>query len=152
MKVEAHIIINANKTAVWTAITNIRHFAEMTSSVKKIEILNETAKGLIGLKWRETRMYFGRPAAIDKWISDAIENKYYTCRAEMEGFIFLTSLTISENNGKTMLTSAHETRTKGFVAKMKTIPMFFFRGVLKKAILQDLKDIKTAIERNQGFS
>jgi hypothetical protein len=91
-------------------------------------------------------MYFGKPTAIDKWITDAIENKCYTTRAEMDGFIFLTTLTISENGDGIKLTSSHETKSQGIIAKIKALPMIFFRGMLKKAILQDLKDIKNAVE------
>jgi carbon monoxide dehydrogenase subunit G len=146
MIVEAQITINSNKAAVWTAITNIRDAAEIISGVEKIEILNEPLNGLVGLKWRETRMYFGEPAAIDKWITDTIENKLYKTRAEMDGFIFLTTMTLSESGDNTRLASSHETKSQGIIAKIKSLPMIFFRGTLKKAILQDLNDIKTAVE------
>jgi hypothetical protein len=147
MVVEAQITTNRNKTAVWTTITDIRHAAEIISGVEKIEILNEPVNGLVGLKWRETRIYFGKPAAIDKWITDAVENKFYKTRAEMDGFIFLTTMTISEYGDSIRLTSSHETKSQGVIAKIKSLPMVFFRGMLKKAILQDLHDIKTAVER-----
>ena len=146
MTVEEQITINGNKTAVWTAITDIRHAAKIISGIEKIEILNEPENGLAGLKWRETRMYFGKPSAIDKWITDAVENKFYQTRAEMDGFIFLTTMTVSGGEGITVLTSSHETRSQGIMAKIKSLPMIFFRGMLKKAILKDLNDIKTAVE------
>ena len=146
MTVEAQITINSNKTAVWTAITNIREAAEIISGIEKIEILSEPVNGLVGLKWRETRMYFGEPAAVDKWITDAIENTFYTTRAEMDGFIFITTMTISESGDNIRLTSSHETQSQGIIAKIKSLPMIFFRGTLKKSILQDLNDIKTAVE------
>jgi carbon monoxide dehydrogenase subunit G len=146
MTVEAQVTINSNKTEVWTAITNIRHAAEIISGVEKIEILNEPVNGLVGLKWRETRMYFGKPTAIDKWITDATENNFYKTRAEIEGFIFLTTMTISDSGYNIRLTSSHETKSQGLIAKIKSLLMIFFRGMLKKAILQDLNDIKTAVE------
>jgi carbon monoxide dehydrogenase subunit G len=146
MIVEAHLTINANKQAVWTAITNIRNASEIISGVEKIEILNEPIKGLVGLKWRETRMYFGKSSSIDKWITDVVENTFYKTRAEMDGFIFLTTMTISENGGNISLTSSHETKSQGIMAKIKSIPMIFFKGMLKKAILKDLNDIKIAVE------
>lgn len=93
-------------------------------------------------------MYFGKPATIEKWIIDANENKFYKTRAEMDGFIFLTTMAISESGDNIRLTSSHETQSQGLVAKIKSVPMIFFRGVLKKAILQDLNDIKAAVEHN----
>jgi hypothetical protein len=93
-------------------------------------------------------MYFGKPAAIDKWIVEATENEYYKTRAEMDGFIFETTLSVhGENEGSTRLTSIHEYQAEGFLPKLKSLPMIFFKGALKKAIQQDLDDIKAAIER-----
>lgn len=146
MTVEENITINKNKTEVWTAITDIRHAAKIINGIEKIEILNEPENALIGLKWRETRMYFDKPSAIDKWITDAVENKFYKTRAEMDGFIFLTTISISENGDKVILTSSHETKSQGIIAKIKSLPMVLFKGMLKKAILQDLNDIKAAVE------
>lgn len=151
MIVEAQVIINSDATAVWTAISNIRNAAQIISGIEKIEILHEPVTGLVGLKWRETRIYFGKPTAIDKWISDASENKFYKTKAEMDGFIFTTTMTVSESGDKIRLTSSHETKPQGIVAKIKSLPMFFFRGMLKKAILQDLNDIKTAVEHKSKF-
>ena len=147
MIVEAQVTINGSKAAVWAAITNFRNAAEIISGIEKIEILNEPANGLAGLKWRETRMYFGKPAAVEKWIFDAVENEFYKTKAEMDGFIFLTTVTIAENSGSIKLSSSHETQPQGIIAKMKSLPMVFFRSILKKAILQDLNDIKSAVEQ-----
>jgi len=92
-------------------------------------------------------MYFGKPASIDKWITDTSVNKFYKTRAESDGFVFITTMSISESDKGIILTSTHETKTIGFVAKLKSLPMIFFKGMLKKAILSDLNDYKTAIEK-----
>lgn len=146
MIVEEHVTINKNKTEVWAAITDIRHASKIISAIEKVEILNEPENGLVGLKWRETRMYFGKPSAIDKWITDAVENKFYKTKAEMDGFIFLTTLSISESGDNIILTSTHETKSQGIIAKIKSLPMIFFKGILRRAILKDLNDIMTAVE------
>lgn len=146
MIVEEQIIINKNKTAVWAAITDIRYSAKIISGIEKIEILQEPENGLVGLKWRETRMYFGKSSAIDKCIIDAVENEFYETKAEMDGFIFLTTMTVSGSDDNVILTGSHETKSQGIIAKIKSLPMIFFRGMLKKAILKDLNDIKAAVE------
>lgn len=146
MKVEAQIAINGSQAAVWKTIADIRNAAAIVSGIEKVEVLHEPAQGFAGLKWRETRLYFGSLAAIDKWITEAEENRFYKTRAEMDGFVFITTLTLSEEGGNTKVTSSHETIAQGLVAKLKSLPMVFFRGVLKKAILQDLLDYKSAIE------
>ena len=77
MIVEAQVTINASKAAVWAAITNIENAAEIISGIKKIEVVERPASGLVGLRWRETRMLFDKPATVEKWITDAAENEFY---------------------------------------------------------------------------
>jgi hypothetical protein len=55
---------------------------------------------------------------------------------------------ISEGRGGLTLTSSHESRPRGIAARVMSIPMgLFFKGVVRKAVLQDLNDIKSAVER-----
>ena len=147
MIAEAQVTINASKAAVWAAITDIEHAAEIISGIEKIEVLEKPAKGLVGLKWRETRMLFGEPTAVEKWITEASEHEFYKTRAEDRGVAYLTTMRISENSGSVVLTSSHDSKPQGFVARLMSIPMVFFKGVAKKALLQDLNDIKAAVEK-----
>ncbi len=146
MIVEASVTITGSKAAVWAVMANIEHAAEIISGIEKIEVVERPATGLVGLKWKETRMLFGKPATVEKWITAAKENAFYTTRAEDGGFVFLTTNRISESGGVVTLTGTHETKPQGFVARLKSLPMVFFKGMIKKAILQDLSDIKTAVE------
>jgi hypothetical protein len=147
MLVEAQVIINGSKAAIWTAITNIENAAEIISGIENIEIVEKPANGLVGLKWRETRLLFGKPATVEKWITDAVENEFYKTRAEDSGFVFLTTMRILERNGSMTLLSAHDSKPQGIVATLKALPMVLFKGVVKKAILQDLNDLKSAVEQ-----
>jgi hypothetical protein len=46
------------------------------------------------------------------------------------------------------LTSSHDSQPQGIVARLLSIPMgLLFKGVAKKALLQDLNDIKSAVEK-----
>ena len=148
MIVEAQVTINGSKAAIWAAITNIKNASEIISGIENIEVLEKPANGLVGLRWRETRMLFGKPATAEKWITDAAENEFYKTRAEDGGFVFLTTMSISESSDGMTLTSCHETKPQGIVARLMSIPMgLLFKGVAKKALLQDLNDIKSAVEQ-----
>jgi hypothetical protein len=147
MIVEAEVTINGSKAAIWAAITNIENASETISGIENIEVLEKPANGLVGLRWRETRMLFGKPATVEKWITDAAENVFYKTRAESDGFVFLSTMSISGSSGGMTLTSSHDSKPQGIVAKLKSIPMVLFKGVVKKALLQDLNDIKSAVER-----
>lgn len=152
MIVDAQVPINGPRAAVWAAITDIENAAEIIRGIESIEILERPASGLVGLKWRETRMLFGKPASVEKWITDAAENEFYETRAESDGFVFLSTTRISESDGGITLASSHETRPQGIVAKVKALPMFLFKGVVRKALLQDLNDIKSAVEHGRSVA
>ena len=149
MLVETQVTIHGSKAAIWAAITNIENAAEFISGIDKIEVLDKPADGLIGLKWRETRMLFGKPATADKWITNAAENAFYDTRAESDGFIFLSTMRISEGAGGMTLTTVHDSQPQSIGAKIMSIPMgLFFKGVARKALLQDLNDIKCFVEKS----
>ena len=147
MIVEVQVTIKGSRTAVWNAITNIENAAEFISGIEKIEVVEKPATGLVGFKWRETRMYFGKPATVEIWITDAVENEYYKTRAESDGYLFLSTMNISESSNGITLTSTHDYKPQSSVAKLKSISMFLFRGMIKKILQQDLNDIKSAVER-----
>src|SRR5262245_27544779 len=152
MVVEAQVTINGSRAAVWAAMTNIENASETLSGIENIELLEKPANGIIGLRWRETRMYFGKPATVEKWITDAVENEFYETRAESDGFLFVSTMSISESSGGVTLTSSHDSKPQGIVAKLKSTPMFLFKGVIKKALLQDLNDIKSAVEQERSIA
>lgn len=147
MKVTVSLAVNASQQAVWNIITDIRHAADYMGGIEKTEIVHQPAAGINGLRWQETRIYFGKPATVEKWITEAVGNKYYKTRAEADGFLFETTMTIEEAGEGVNLISTHETKAQGFVARLKSLPMIFFKGMLKKAILKDLQDIKAAAEK-----
>jgi uncharacterized protein YndB with AHSA1/START domain len=152
MVVEAQVTISASKAAVWAAITNIENAAEIISGIENIEVLEKPASGLVGLRWRETRILFGKPATVEKWITDAAENEFYKTKAEDGGFVFLTTKRLTETSGGMTLTESHESQPQTIAAKLQIPMLFLFRGVIKKALLQDLSDIKAAVEQERTMA
>lgn len=147
MVVDVAVTINGSRAAVWAAIANIEKSPETIRGIQRIEVVEKPAKGLVGLKWKETRMLFGKPATVEKWITDAAENEFYKTRAESDGYIFLSTMSIAEGHDGITLTSSHVTKPQSIVARLSTPMMFLFKGVARKALLQDLNDIKSAVER-----
>ena len=152
MIVEAQVTINGSKAAIWAAITDIENASETISGIENIEVLEKPAHGLVGLRWRETRMYFGKPATVEKRITDAAENEFYKTRAESDGFVFLSTMSISESSGGVTLTSSHDSKPQGIVARLQSLPMFLFKGVVKKALVQDLNDYKSTVEQERSIA
>ncbi|PJZ51891.1 SRPBCC family protein [Leptospira adleri] len=147
MIVEAQVTINAPIAKVWATMTNIENAAGIISGIQRIDLVERPADGLLGFKWRETRIFFGKPATIEKWITEAKENEFYTTRAEDGGFVFLTTNRISMGGAGITLKGIHQTLPQGFAARLKALPLVLFKTTIKKAIMQDLNDIKSAVER-----
>lgn len=148
MLVEAHLAIRASKADLWSAITDVAHAADLIRGIEKIELVETPANGLVGLRWKETRILFDKPATVEKWITGAVEGESYTTRAESDGFVFLTTMRISGDEPDLTLTSSHDSLPQTFGAKLSSIPMaLFFRGVIRKHIPADLEDYKAAAAR-----
>ena len=153
MIVEAHVTINGTRAAIWAAITNIENAADTISGIEKIEVLDKPENGVVGLKWRETRILFGDAATVEKWVTDAAETEFYKTRAEAQGFAYLCTKRISEGSGGMTLTESHESRPQTLAARFMLIPMsLLFKGAIRKALLQDLNDIKAAVEREGSIA
>jgi carbon monoxide dehydrogenase subunit G len=116
MIVEVQVTIAGSKEAVWAKITDIENASKTISSIEKVEVLERPAKGLVGLKWRETRKLFGKTATEVMWITDAVENKFYMTRAESHGFIYECTFRITEQDGRSSLTMTHDSKPQGFTA------------------------------------
>ncbi|WP_028104295.1 SRPBCC family protein [Pseudoduganella violaceinigra] len=148
MLVEAQLTINGTKAETWAAVADIEHAAQIVSGIEKIEIIEKPPTGLVGLRWRETRILFGEPATVEKWVTEAAENEFYRTRAEDKGFVFLTTIRLEEGSGGTRVSSSHDSLPQTLAARLQAIPMaLFFKGAIRKAIMQDLADIKAAVER-----
>lgn len=143
MKITVEIEINAPKENVWAIITDIENSVETISGIDKIEIIHQPDNTVIGLKWKETRTIFGKPATETMWITEANENDYYKTRAESNGAIYQTILKLTAIENVTTLTmefSSKAVSTKGKI--MAFIFSALLKRSMKKLIYQDLVDIK----------
>ena len=149
MVIDLTILVEAPKEAVWEVITNIENSHNTIKAIEKLEILERPSSGIVGLKWRETRTMFGKSATEVMWITEATPNNSYKVRAESHGAIYVTTFALSDQNGLSQLSMRFEIAPQTFVAKlMWATTGVFFKGATKKALMQDLADIKAAVERD----
>ncbi|MCB0639624.1 MAG: SRPBCC family protein [Lewinella sp.] len=147
MNIQVQVPINASKADIWAAITNIRGAVDRVSGIEQVEILEEPADGLIGLKWRETRTLFGKTATEIMWITEAEPEAYYLTRAESHGAIYISEMAIVEEGGQNFLRMAFQGEGQTFMAKlMSTLMGPLVKGATRKAMEQDLLDIKQSLE------
>jgi hypothetical protein len=147
MTVEAQVTINGTLESVWAVMADIENSAQILTGVEKIEILERPPHGIRGLKWRETRMLFGKPATVEKVIIAGAESEFFSTESKEGGFVFSTTSLIREREDGILLRSTHQTIPQDFISTLKALPMIFFKGMIQKAILQDLNDIKAAVEQ-----
>ena len=146
MKIQVNITIDDTKENIWKVITDIEGSVNNIKGIEKIEILENDGDKFLGLKWRETRTMFGQTATEVMWITEAVENEYYLTRAESHGAIYKTELRLTKNGKSTNLIMIFTAELVTFKAKLMSIMGFLFIGATRKALNEDLKDIKKAVE------
>ncbi len=147
MKLSVQVPIQARKEAIWKVITDIDRAPERISGIEKVKVLERPEGGLVGLKWEETRKMFGREASETMWITDAKENEFYETRAENHGAVYKSGMYIREEGGQTFLKMEFGSEATSFFSRiMAAIMTPFFKGATQKMMLQDLEDIKKAVE------
>lgn len=146
MVVSQEVRIHGTKAAVWSAVTEVDRWPEIIRGVRQIEVVARPESGVLGLRWKETRLLFDQPETVEKVVTESVEGVVLTTRAEQDGFVFTTTHRWADHGNEVVLTSVHETKPQTFVARLKSLPLVFFRGVLRKAILDDLMDIKHSVE------
>lgn len=147
MEVSVKLAINATKEAVWSVISDIENSAQTIRGIETIEVLEKPAHGLVGLKWREKRIMFGKEAYETMWVTEAEENSHYQTRAESHGAVYISRLSIEENGDGCILSMGFKGEAQTLGAKISDI---IFSGMMKKstekALYEDLEDIKKVAE------
>jgi len=147
MELSASINIERPVEDVWKAIIDFENCSNYIESIIKLDIIDQPKDTLIGFKWKETRVMFGKEATETMWITDYTENEYYQTRAESHGSIYTSRLSIVPVGEDTQLTMSFSGQAQTFTAKLlSSIMGFMVKGAMKKAILKDLTDIKMHLE------
>jgi len=149
MKIQVAIDIHAEPQKVWKTITDVNSWQSMIRGIEKIEVLKQPEKGLIGLKWKETRILFGKSATEIMWVTAVEPGKGYTVNAESHGARYITEISIEQKTDCCRLTQEFQSIPQTLGAK---ILGFIFGTMMKKSIIKglesDLADIKAAIENS----
>lgn len=148
MKVSTDIFIDQPVEKVWQAITDIENCQAMISAIIGLDVLYKPDNQFVGLKWKETRLMFGKEATETMWVTDAVENKYYQTRAESHGSIYISKLSVEEKGHGTLLTMGFTGQAQSLVMKMLSLLMTpFMKKPMVKMLDQDLQDIKAFLEQ-----
>lgn len=147
MKLFTSVEIEKPREDVWKAIIDFNNCPNFIESIVNLEIIDQPNDTLVGFKWKETRVMFGKEATETMWITNYVENEYYQTKAESHGSIYISKLTLEQDGGNTKLTMSFMAEPQSFFAKMFSFCLgSMMKGSMKKALLKDLNDIKIHLE------
>jgi uncharacterized membrane protein len=147
MRISVSVGIDAPRRVVWSLVTDIENAAASLSGVESVEVLERPERGLIGLKWRETRKFLGTSATETMWVTAAEEGAWYATEARSHGSIFQTVLRLDEAAGGTRLEMEFSARATTFAARMLSLLFGPFVGrSVRRALVRDLQDLRAAAE------
>lgn len=143
--------IDAPRERVWNLITDIDRWADTISGIVDIEIIDRPESGIIGLKWREKRVLFGKEAVETMWISAAETHRWYETTAKNHGAVYSTRISLDDSangaNDNVVLTMTFSAQPTTLVARLMSVVSFMFNGTLRKMLQKDLEDIRLTAER-----
>jgi carbon monoxide dehydrogenase subunit G len=148
MNIGASVQIDATREKVWRLVTDFDNWADTISGILSVEVIDQPPAGIVGLKWREERMMFGKNAFETMWISAAESGHWYETTAENHGAIYTTRVSVDDSNGKTELTMQFSARPVSIAAKAMSLMSFMFNGTIRKMLQQDLEDVRQAAEKS----
>ena len=146
MVVSGEVRIEGTRVAVWSVVSDVDRWAKIIKGVKQIEVIACPTVGISGLRWKETRLLFDKPETVEKRVTESTEQEFFTTRAEQDGFLFTATLRLTDQGSGVLLTSSHRTAPQTMAARWRSLPLFLFKGLIRKALLEDLTDIKEAVE------
>jgi uncharacterized membrane protein len=148
MGITVETIIDAPVHSVWSAVTDIPNSANIIRGVEKVEVLDEGKDGLVGFRWKETRTMYGKTAEETMTITESAKNSHYITEARSHGSVYTSRISVRETDGKTRLAMDMTTAPVSLSAKILWFTLgFLFSGATRKALQQDLEDIKDFVEK-----
>ena len=151
MSISASTVIHTSQDNIWKIVTDIENAEKNISAISKINILEKPESGLVGLKWEETRIMFGKEATETMWITEAKDNEWYETMAHNCGCIYKSRVQLESLSEGVKLTMTFQSTPQTFMAKLMSPLGILFSGMIRKAFEQDLRELKEKLEKMDGY-
>ena len=112
--------IEAPIALVFSRISNVHRFAEVSEDILEIEFLSEITDG-VGTRFRETRNMNGREATTELEITELVENERVRFVSDAGGTIWDTVMTVTPDGEATRLDMAMDARPYKLMARFVNI-------------------------------
>ncbi|WP_168627213.1 SRPBCC family protein [Cryobacterium sp. BB307] len=146
MKTQDSISINANRARVFGVFCDLENAAANIGAITKVEVLTGASQLNVGTKWRETRTMFGKEATEEMWVTAYEQDVSYVAEAESRGAHYRTEYRFTPEGSGTRVDMTFEGVPLTFGARLSGIIGTLFVGAAKKALHQDLVDLKRVCE------
>jgi len=146
MKVAVEETFAAPIEKVYEVLSDIAHAEERIAGIEKLEILSDVTSG-VGLRWRETRVMFGKEATEEMEMVQCDPPNFYRVEAASHGMEYVSEYSFRAlDEGSTQVSLVFSGDPISFMAKLMTPIGILFQGATRKALQQDLIDLRSAIE------
>lgn len=146
MKITDTIHIDAPVERVFEIFGDLDNAAANLSGIIKLEILEGSAQLSPGTKWRETRVFAGKEATEEMWVTAYEQDDSYSVDAESHGTHYRSVYRFTPSHGGTRVDYNFTATPLTFGARVMSVVGLLFRGVMKKALTQDHHDLKVLCE------
>jgi len=137
--------IDAPPEDVWAHLVDIERYPELISGIKGVEKQTEGPVG-VGTRFRETRVMFGKEATEEMEFAAVDPPRSFELVAESHGARHLTTTSLAPESGGTRVEMTFETTPVKLLAKLMMPLSGLMLKSCRKAMEQDLADVKAAIE------
>ena len=134
--------IKAPIDLVFSRISDVHSFAEVSDDILNIEFLSETTHG-VGTRFKETRNMSGREATTELELTEFVENERVRFVSDAGGTIWDTVMAVTPNGEYTQLEMNMDARPYKFVARIMNIVI---KGMVTKAVTKDMDNLKAWCE------
>lgn len=144
MKIVIEKSFNVGKKDLMEFMSEPKKLEGVVSGIASVEILSNAMKGG-GVKWRETRVMFGKEATEDMWISKYdVNGGLMHIEAASHGVEYLTTYNFRETDGGVDMKMVFAGKPVTLFAKIMTPLAYLFKGTTKKLLEADLEEIERA--------
>ena len=143
--VEVQTTVTAPPERVFRIATDLENIAETMSGIDSAEVLTD-GPFREGTRWRETRTLYGRQATEEMWVTGFDPPGSYVVEAESHGAHYRTEMTFAPADDGTRVTMVFSARPVSFFARLFSFLSAAMLKSVKKAIEQDMEDLKQAAE------
>lgn len=137
--------VDAPVDVVFQEAIDLAHAAERFSAIDRVETLTPAPFGA-GTRWRETRTMFGRPSTEELEVIEFDPPHSYTVACESCGCVYHSTLRFTPSGDGTEVSMEITHQAVSLLAKLMSPLSACMMGGMKKALQQDLTDLKKAAE------